>query len=1046
MDPVSSCPDPRQWQRLLCERLPDDEAKQLEQHLSECPACLQTVRGVRSEGDDFLAPPQQPDEIGRLGQYRVLRVLGSGGMGVVFEAEDPDLQRKVALKVMRPWLAADEAARKRFLREARAAAALDHDHIVKIFQVGEDRGVPFIAMQLLRGQSLQNRLRDGDRLPSAEVVRIGRELAEGLAAGHEAGLVHRDVKPANVWLEEPRGRVKVLDFGLARPEREDAQLTRSGTVAGTPAFMAPEQARGLPIDGRCDLFSVGCVLYRLLTGEAPFKGANTMAVLLSLAEDQPAPPHLLNPEAPPELSDLVMRLLSKDPAGRPPSARAVVEALDKIGRDATVQPPAPRRRPLVALAAGLLAAVALFAGIVIIISARHGNKVVEDPVPPGGSFTTAPADPFPLARLDRAKIPAEDRFDCQPKELVAVAGEHALRALGPVTGVAYSGDGKLIASGGSDGYLYLWDAATMRRLAMVPAPKFGGDRIAFHPKRPLLVCVGGNYGLLRLLDVSDPAKPKEVGQALAPPAGTTFGAPAFSPGGEFLAVPGTDGLIRLWDVKGDPKELPPLKGHEGAVNRVAFPVAGAKAARVLFSQGADETIRRWDLGGDSVEGRIVLRGFKVAHALAASPDAKLLALGPNATWRLWNVSGAEPSEVEGSQKAQSVVWAAAFSGDGRWAATGSTTGFDVWNLLVGSEGPSVASIPQTNLVNAVAFSPDSQTVVTGGQDGTVRQWALRDDPATERFPLHGHTDRVLAVGFGAGDRTLYSASPDGTVRSWDMAAPAPKEQRVLALKDGPRHVPALAVAGPRPRVAMYDSRGGGNKLWDLGGQEPKELDTIAEQTMLALSTDGSAAAYAARTATNEKVVVLDLRGGKAVKQEIANGSPVSVLALSADGRFLACGGPDSDKPKSNVVRVWDLAAKAKPKLLNPVPAAFTRGTLTVLGFSPDARTLAAGGTEAGLQFWELTPDDKVPLKNSLVITDGSPWRMLAFSPDGKLLAAATAAGRLVVLDKTDGWSQRQEWEFPAPVGSMAFAGDGRHLAIGNANGTVSILRLPAEKE
>src|SRR5262245_34629010 len=165
---------------------------------------------------DFLSPPKAAGEIGWLGPYRVLKVLGSGGMGVVFQAEDPDLKRIVAIKAMKPVLAASSAAGQRFRREAQATAALKHDNIVTIYQVGEDRGVPFIAMEFLEGEPLEARLRREGKLPVAEVIRIGKEIARGLAAAHKRDLMHRDIKPANIWLEADSGRVKIVDFGLAR--------------------------------------------------------------------------------------------------------------------------------------------------------------------------------------------------------------------------------------------------------------------------------------------------------------------------------------------------------------------------------------------------------------------------------------------------------------------------------------------------------------------------------------------------------------------------------------------------------------------------------------------------------------------------------------------------------------------------------------------------------------------------------------------------------------------------------------------------------------
>ena len=283
----------------------------------------------------FLAPPEGPDEMGRLGNYLIRKVLGTGAMGIVFEAQDLHLRRLVALKVMKPSLAAHADFHRRFLREAQLAAAIDHEHIVTIYQVGEDRGVPFLAMKLLQGEALETRLNRSGRLPLAEVLRIGREIAEGLAAAHAQGLVHRDIKPANIWLEEDRKRVKIVDFGLARGTGADAHFTHSGAVIGTPSYMAPEQANGEEVDGRCDLFSLGSLLYRTSTGRLPFDGKDTMTVLTALATKTPAPPNKIVPRLPPALSNLVMRLLSKERDKRPQSAREVVELIQAIERGET---------------------------------------------------------------------------------------------------------------------------------------------------------------------------------------------------------------------------------------------------------------------------------------------------------------------------------------------------------------------------------------------------------------------------------------------------------------------------------------------------------------------------------------------------------------------------------------------------------------------------------------------------------------------------------------------------------------------------------------
>jgi serine/threonine protein kinase/formylglycine-generating enzyme required for sulfatase activity len=313
---------------------------------------------------DFLASDDQ-GALGRLGPYRVLQLMGHGGMGMVFLAEDPALHRQVALKVMLPAYAQKAVAKERFLREARATAQIEHDHIVTIFHVGEDRGVPYLAMQLLKGRSLEDRLREPNRLTLRQSLRIGREIALGLAAAHERGLIHRDIKPANIWLEDrgqtgpgqargetPRGRtatpvprplslvrVKILDFGLARAANDDTHITQEGTILGTPSYMSPEQAFGRDLDARSDLYSLGCVLYRLTTGVLPFAGKDTMGILIALASEVPKPVRELNADVPEALADLIQALLAKEPADRPASARAVMESLQAIERSIASRPP-----------------------------------------------------------------------------------------------------------------------------------------------------------------------------------------------------------------------------------------------------------------------------------------------------------------------------------------------------------------------------------------------------------------------------------------------------------------------------------------------------------------------------------------------------------------------------------------------------------------------------------------------------------------------------------------------------------------------------------
>lgn len=334
----------------------------------------------------FLDPGQQPDELGRLGHYRVLRLLGAGGMGKVFLAEDVHLQRQVALKVLPPELVTQEDFRQRFLREARSTAALRSDHIVIIHQVGEHKTLPFIAMEFLQGSTLGAWLGQNQKPTLAQTVDFGLQIARGLDAAHRSGLVHRDIKPANIWVETPSGRVKILDFGLVRGTDESARLTQTGMVMGTPAYMAPEQADGTPLDARADLFSLGCVLYEMAAGEPPFTGSSTIAILKATALKDPRPLREMNPSIPPALADLIKRLLAKKPQDRPASAAEVIAELEAIAVEHGLVEPRrlsgayPRRpvathsrRQTVAILAGI--ALIVGASLWFVLGPRFGNQV-----------------------------------------------------------------------------------------------------------------------------------------------------------------------------------------------------------------------------------------------------------------------------------------------------------------------------------------------------------------------------------------------------------------------------------------------------------------------------------------------------------------------------------------------------------------------------------------------------------------------------------------------------------------------------------------------
>jgi serine/threonine protein kinase len=302
-----------------------------ETHVPQTSA--RTPRGSGETTEDFPKESRPaPNVREQIAHYRIVKKIGEGSMGVVYEAEDIPLERRVALKVMKADAAKKSAAKERFLREARTTAAIKHDNVVTIYQVGEERGSAYMAMELLQGTTLDAWLKKDKRLSWSQIVRIGRETARGLAAAHEKGLVHRDVKPANLWLEAPNGRVKILDFGLARPAKASFGITDFGVAVGTPMYMSPEQARGETVDHRSDLFSLGGVLYRLISGRPPFPGKSAMSVMVAVIHQDPQPIAELSAKTPPALAAIVMKLLAKDPADRPASASDAADALRRIER------------------------------------------------------------------------------------------------------------------------------------------------------------------------------------------------------------------------------------------------------------------------------------------------------------------------------------------------------------------------------------------------------------------------------------------------------------------------------------------------------------------------------------------------------------------------------------------------------------------------------------------------------------------------------------------------------------------------------------------
>lgn len=380
------CPDIAMLNRLLAGGLPAEVEQRLSEHLDQCTVCRKRLeraavsdqtlndvaRNLRGSGEltdamkrvlvkctsdpnimtvgsdeesshdealesgfrraaKFRVKPITLTAGSRLGNYELIEEIGRGGMGVVWKARDPQQDRIVAIKVLSSQVLSDATARQRFLREARAVGAVKHRNVVAMYGV-EESPVPYLVMEFVDGPSLRTHLARKGPLDPLTVLRIALQIAKGLEASHAQGVTHRDIKPANIVLDIPTGRVKLTDFGLAHIDG-DARLTHIGFVSGTPAYMSPEQAMGDPIDHRSDLFSLGSVLYAMVTGQSPFDddrtfaGERTFAALDRVRSTEPESAQSINPEVPSSLSDLIRWLHSKDPKNRPSSAAEVARIL-----------------------------------------------------------------------------------------------------------------------------------------------------------------------------------------------------------------------------------------------------------------------------------------------------------------------------------------------------------------------------------------------------------------------------------------------------------------------------------------------------------------------------------------------------------------------------------------------------------------------------------------------------------------------------------------------------------------------------------------------
>jgi serine/threonine protein kinase/WD40 repeat protein len=653
----------------------------------------------------FLQPSDLPDSLGRLGHFEILEVIGHGGMGVVLRAFDDKLHRVVAIKVMAPELAATSPPRKRFLREARAAAAIRHECVVDIHAV-EEQPIPYLVMEYVAGETLQQKLDRIGPLEVPEVLRLGQQIARGLAAAHEKGLIHRDIKPSNILLEKgAEERVKITDFGLARAVA-DASLTQSGVIAGTPMYMAPEQTVGDSIDHRADLFSFGSVLYTMASGRPPFRATTSMATLKRVAEDAPRPIRDIIPEVPEWLCDIIAKLHAKKPDERFQSAWEVADLLRQysahLENPALVPMPAP------------VAPVAPFGTGV---ARPESSKGVEDSTPVG---TSAPfEDSGRATRKDSGRATRRRRWTIAAAVFLCLLGGLSLtEATGftnlratviriftpdgtlvvetddPGVKVTIEGDGGLVITGAGaqevrlkpgsyrvqaekNGHPVPLDQELVtiarggKQVVKVhlerPAPTIGEVRrihwkgrylyfTTFSPDSRYYLATGnaeeGRDLTLRVWEVATGKQVLEcVGNECA----------AFTPDSKQVLVAGPDKALHLWDIETS-KELRTFEGHTNWISGVDVSRDGKRA----LSTSTDATVRIWDV--ESGKELDQLREQPPGVYARFAPDGKSFLTctvkQADQTIRLWDT--ATRKELHSWKHAEPVIWfGIGFEPDGR---------------------------------------------------------------------------------------------------------------------------------------------------------------------------------------------------------------------------------------------------------------------------------------------------------------------------------------------------------------------------------------------
>ncbi len=740
----------------------------------------------------FLEPAANPESLGQLGPYDVQAVIGWGGMGIVMRAFDPRLSRVVAIKVLAPEWSSNPVARGRFLREARAAAAVTHDHLVRIYAVEESAALPYIVMECIEGKSLEQKIEREGALQLKEILRIGRQIASGLAAAHQQGLVHRDIKPANVLLENGIERAKITDFGLARAI-DDTEITQAGQIAGTPAYMSPEQARGERVDHRSDLFSLGSVIYEMCTGLPAFRAGSTVAVLKKIVDESPPPIHNYTPETPAWLCGTVDKLHAQRPEDRFQSAAELADELGDqlalIQRGETVTPKVERTESsrkhaawprwsalaaiLVLLLAGLGAtdATGLTAIVPSVIRVFRGEgTIVIEVADPGVSVSIGDDEQLVITgaganeiRLSPGQYSVEATKEGETVHQQLVSVEKNGRRVVRIGFEPAKHDGaKQAEAGNAQTSPVAWHSP-MPGLLPVALELKDGRRAQFvsaAPMGPLREIAASTDcsrvaitepGWIRILD-GETLKTRTV---LPGCEGASQGL-AWHPSDEFLTVRGTDGQIRFVNLRGEIEKQ--ILGEVGD-GCLAWSPDGKTLAATLASSKSVQFYGRNGLRGRKL---VLPDSSYVPGPLVWHPQGEWLAVAESRGF-LVHLVIPEGQLRKSIDVGTTDITDLCISPDGNRLAVATTRKIVVIEPLA-DEQNGVRRLIETP-TSAIAWSATADIIATGSNDDTIQFWNPETGAnAGSTSPHPGRKERLVFCG----DSLLSTSFDRHSVQSWSI--------------------------------------------------------------------------------------------------------------------------------------------------------------------------------------------------------------------------------------------------------------------------------------